>query len=58
MKRGPWHCKGGSDQDHPQEKQMEKEKMIVWEGLPNNWEKKRSKGKGKKERYTHLNSES
>jgi len=22
--RGLWHCTGGSDQDHPQEKEMEK----------------------------------
>ena len=26
---GSWHCIGGSDQDHPQEKEMQKGKMIV-----------------------------
>ena len=31
--------------------------MVVWGGLTNSWEKKRSKGKGEKERYTHLNAE-
>ena len=31
--------------------------MAVWGGLTNSCEKKRMKGKGEKERYTHLNSE-
>ena len=31
--------------------------MIVWGSLTNSWEKKRSRGKGEKERYTHLNTE-
>ena len=32
--------------------------MVVWGGLTNSWEKKReAKGKGEKERYTHLNAE-
>ena len=31
--------------------------MAVWEGLTNNCEKKRSKSKGEKERYKHLNAE-
>ena len=31
--------------------------MVVWWGLTNSWEKKRTKGKGEKERYTHLNAE-
>ena len=31
-------------------KKMQKGKMVVWEGLKNSWEKKRSKGQGKKER--------
>ena len=26
---GLWHCTGGSDQDHPQEKEMQKGKMAV-----------------------------
>ena len=31
------------DQDHPQEKQMQKSKMAVWGGLTNSCEKKGSK---------------
>ena len=31
--------------------------MVVRGGLTNSWEKKRSKDKGEKERYTHLNAE-
>ena len=41
MDGGLWHCTGGSDQDHPQEKEMKKTKMVVWGGLTNSWEKKR-----------------
>ena len=57
MDGGSWHCTGGSDQAHPQEKEMPKGKMVVWEGLTNNWEKKEAKGKGEKERYSHLEAE-
>ena len=35
-----WHCTGGSDQDHPQEKEMQKGKMVVWGDLTNSCEKK------------------
>ena len=42
MGRGLWHYTGDSDQDHPQEKEMEKDKMVVWGGLTNSYEKKRS----------------
>ena len=41
---------GGRDQDHPQEKEMQKGQMVVWGGLTNSCEKKRSekqRGKGK-----------
>ena len=31
---------GGIDQAHPQEKDMQKGKMVDWEGLTNSWEKK------------------
>ena len=51
MDGGSWHCIGGSDQDHPQEKEMHKGKMVVWGGL------RGAKGKREKERYTHLNAE-
>ena len=29
MDQGSWHCTEGSDQDHPQEKEMQKGKMVV-----------------------------
>ena len=44
------HCTGDRDQDHPQEKEMQKGKMAVWGGLTNSCEKKRSekqRNKGK-----------
>ena len=31
--------------------------MVVWGGLTNIWEKKKVKGKGEEESYTHLNAE-
>ena len=36
---------------------MQKSKTAVWGGLTNSCEKKRSKSKGEKERYTQLNEE-
>ena len=56
MNGGSWHCTGDRDQDHPQEKEMQKSKMTIWGGLTNSCEK-RSEEKGEKERYTHLNAE-
>ena len=41
----------------PIEKKCKKGKMVVWGGLTNSWEKKRSKRQGEKERYSHLNAE-
>ena len=43
-----WYFIGGSDQDHPQEKEMQKGKMIVWEGLTNSGEKNRSERQRRK----------
>ena len=57
MDRGSWHCTGGGDQDHPQEKEMQKSKMSLWGGLTNSHEKKRNQKQRKKERYTHVNAE-
>ena len=48
MDGSSWHCTGGRDQDHPQEKEMQKGKMAVWGGLTNTWEKKRSKRQRRK----------
>ena len=38
----------------PKKKKCKKGKMVVWGGLINSWD---DKGKGEKERYTHLNAE-
>jgi len=35
MDGGSGHSIGGSDQDHPQGKEMQKSKMVVWGGLTN-----------------------
>ena len=48
MDGGSWHCIGDSDQDHPQEKEMQKGKMVVWGALTNSWEKKRSERQRRK----------
>ena len=56
MDGGLWHCIGGRDQDHPQEKEMQKGIMIVWGGLTNSWERREAKGKGEKEWYTNLSA--
>ena len=45
---GLWHCTGGSDQDHPQEKEMQKGKRMAWGSFTNSWEKKRSKRQRRK----------
>jgi len=42
MDGGLRHCIGGSDQDNPQEKEMQKGKTAVLGGLKNSREKKRS----------------
>ena len=47
MDGGLWHCTGDRDQDHPQEKEMQKSKMAVW-GLTNSCEKKRSERQRRK----------
>ena len=57
MDRGSWHCTGGSDQDHPQEKKCKKAKWLSEEALQITEERREVKGKRKKERYTHLNAE-
>ena len=46
-----------TDQDYPPKKEMQKGKMIVWEGLTTSKEKKWNKRQGEKERYTYLNAE-
>ena len=57
MDGGSWHCIGNREQDHPQEKEMQKSKKAVSGGLTNSCEKKRSEKQRRKERYTHLNAD-
>ena len=48
------NCTGGSGRDHPQEKEMQKDKMVVWQAYK--YLRKEVKGKGEKERYAHMNA--
>ena len=48
MSGGSKHCTGDRDQDHPQEKEMQKSKTDFEGGLTNSCEKKRSKKQKKK----------
>ena len=57
MEWGSWHCTGDKNQDHLQEKEVQKSKMAVWGGLTNSCEKREVKSKGEKERHKHLNAE-
>ena len=50
MDRGLCHCTEGSDQDHPQEEEMQKGKMVVWGTLQIAEKRRKAKGKGDKER--------
>ena len=57
MDGGSRRCIGGNDQDHPQEKEMKKAKWLSEEVLQMAEKRREVKGKGEKERYTHLNAE-
>ena len=48
MDGGSWCCIGDSDQDYPQEKEKQIGKMVVWGGLTNSYEKKRSERQRRK----------
>jgi len=52
MEGGLWHCTGGSDQDHPQENEMQKGKRLSEEAFQIAMKRIEVKGKGEKERYT------
>ena len=58
MDGGSWHCIGGSDQNHPQEKKKcKKTKWLSEEALQIAETRREGKGKREKERSTHLNAE-
>ena len=56
MDGGLLHCTGDRDQDHPQEK-WKKTKWLSEEALQIAVKRREAKGRGEKERYTHLNAE-
>ena len=57
MDRSSGHCTGDRDQDHPQEKEVQKSKMAVGEALHIAVKRRETKSKGEMERYKHLNAE-
>ena len=57
MDRGSWHCKGESDQDHPQENLSKKTKWFSEEALQIAEKRREAKSKREKVRHTHLNAE-
>ena len=57
MDGGLEHCTEGNDKDHPQEKEMQKGKIVFWGALQIAEKTREAKGKWEKERYTHLNAE-
>ena len=57
MEGGSWPCTRVSGQDYLQEKEMQKGKWPSEKVLKIAEKRREAKGKGEKERYTHLNSE-
>ena len=57
MDRSSWHCTGDRNQDHPQEKEMQKGKWLSEEALQIGEKRREAKGKWEKEKYIHLNVE-
>ena len=55
MDGGLWHCTGGSDQG--EKKKCKRAKWLLEEALQIVEKRREAKGKGEKERYTHLNAE-
>ena len=49
MDGGSWHCAGGRDQDHPQEKEMQKAKWLSGEALQIAEKRREVKSKEEKE---------
>ena len=57
MDGGSWHFTAGSDKDHPKKKKCKKAKWLSEKALQITEKRREAKGKGEKERYTHLNAE-
>ena len=57
MDGGSKHCIRGGDQNHSQEKEMQKAKWLSEEALQIAEKRREAKSKGEKEIYIHLNAE-
>ena len=57
MGGGSWNCTGDRDQNHPPKNKCKKAKWLSKEALQIAEKRREAKGKGGKERYTHLNVE-
>ena len=57
MDGGSWHFTGGSNQDHPLEKEMQKGKQMSDKALQRAEKRREVKDKGEKGIYKHLNAE-
>ena len=57
MDRGSWHCKEAVIKTILKKKKRKKVKWLSEEALQIAEKRKEAKGKGEKERYTHLNAE-
>ena len=51
------HCAGGRERDHPQGRETQEATRLSEDALQRAEKRKEAKGKGKKERCTHLNAE-
>ena len=54
--RGSWHCTGGGDQNHPQEEMQKRQNGRMRRTYKEKEKRREVKGKGERERYTHLNA--
>ena len=56
MNTGLLHCTGGHDQNHLEEKEMQKEKWLSEVALQTTEKIREVKGKGENETHTHQNA--
>ena len=56
MNRGLLHCIGDHDQNHQEEKEMQKEKWLSDLALQTPEKRREAKGKGENETHTHQNA--
>ena len=57
MDGGSWHCTGGRDQDHPQEKDAKRQNGCLTRLYKELRKEEKLKARDKKKNYTHLNAE-